>query len=183
MKRVFLVLGVLILSIASAFAQYPAIKSYNTGSSRVCTPAQLNYLQSQYDKIVNELKSENPYNQAVTAATPTGYTVDPDKLANLRRIDRNAAAAVAMGLASPLPSAAQEYLDNQQLAYEAYVAQANGMPYNDYMKMQQMNYNSMYQVRMQQLRNYQELINQCLKNMRYQSPQNNYSNPNNYFGY
>ncbi len=168
MKRVFLLLGVLILSIASAFAQYPAIKSYNTGSSRVCTPAQLNYLQSQYDKIVNELKYENPYNQAVTAATPTGYVVDPDRIANLRQIDRDDAVTAAMGLISPLPSATQEYLDDQRLAYEAQIAQANGMPYKDYMNMQQMNYNSMYQVRMQQLQNYQELINQCLKNMRYQ---------------
>ena len=168
MKRVFLLLGVLILSIASAFAQYPAIKSYNTGSSRVCTPAQLNYLQSQYDKIVNELKYENPYNQAVTAATPTGYSVDPNRIRNLNRLDYYNAVTAAAGLNAPIPSAMQNYLSGQQLAYEAQVAQANGMPYKDYMNMQQMNYNSMYQVRMQQLRNYQELINQCLKNMRYQ---------------
>lgn len=168
MKRVFLLLGVLILSIASAFAQYPAIKSYNTGSSRVCTPAQLNYLQSQYDKIVNELKYENPYNQAVTAATPTGYTVDPDKIRNLASVDLYNAASRAAGLSNVPVSGVENYLRNQQLAYEAQVAQANGMPYKDYMNMQQMNYNSMYQVRMQQLQNYQELINQCLKNMRYQ---------------
>lgn len=77
----------------------------------------------------------NRYNQAVTAATPIGYTVDPDRIANLRRIDETAEAGVAMGLASPLSSATQRYLDDQRLAYEAQIAQANGIPFDRYIAM------------------------------------------------
>lgn len=167
MKRVVLLLIVVyIFGAGLAHAQYPSQMnhSYSFGT---CTPARLNYLQNQYDKIVKELESANPYNQAYEAANPTGYSIDPNMIARMRNLDRTIRTNAALGVGGS-PTNLNEYLQDRQLAYEAQIANANGMPYKDYMAMKQMNYNAMYQVRMQQLQNYQELINQCLKNMRYQ---------------
>lgn len=77
----------------------------------------------------------NRYNQAVTAATPTGYTVDPSRIGNLNRLDYYNAVTAAAGLNAPIPSALQNYLSGQQLAYEAQVAQANGIPFDRYIAM------------------------------------------------
>lgn len=77
----------------------------------------------------------NRYNQAVTAATPTGYTVDPSRIGSLNRLDYYNAVTAAAGLNAPIPSALQNYLSGQQLAYEAQVAQANGIPFDRYIAM------------------------------------------------
>ncbi len=128
-------------------AYYPQ----NNGS---CDYNQLQYYQAQYDKALNDYQAtlnSDPrlQNRGYQLPNPDGYI----------------SALKAQELRGVKPLASPEEIAN--IKYRTQIANQYGVPYDEYMNAQQQRIANQLEIQKQMMNNYQELINQCIKNMRY----------------
>ena len=151
-----------------SFADY---NTYNQGS--YCTEAQYNQLKAQYDSIVQRMQEANPYTQMSQVAP---INLDEYARALNRQQQTNAmirANNIAMGGQAQPVDFGNEALQLAQARQAAEVARQTGLTPEQFLQSQTMNYNTAANFYMQQMQQYQELMTQCLKNMRRQQ-YNNY---------
>ena len=129
----------------------------NNGS---CDYNQLQYYQAQYDKALNDYQTTLNSDPRLQNQ---GYYVDPEAI--IRAADTDALKAAIYG-----GNGIRQGLTPQQRAqirYEAQIANKYGVPYQEYMNAQRQRIANQLEIQQQMINNYKELINQCMRNMRY----------------
>lgn len=126
----------------------------NNGS---CDYNQLQYYQAQYDKALNDYQTTLNSDPRLQNK---GYYVDPQQI-NQAALG-NAALTGYFGM--PQIQSPQQLAQAQ---YEARVANQYGVPYQEYMNAQRQRIANQLEIQQQMINNYKELINQCMRNMRY----------------
>lgn len=129
---------------------------YNTRQAQV--QAELDDARNQYLGIMNPNSTENKQfvdnmygrlndaynkvNEEIAKTYQTGPSVNPETVAILNNIGLTNQSSNASGLSNAQTNPVQNYLNNRRMIYEAQIAAQNGMPYEQFMAMQQAKVNA-----------------------------------------